>query len=141
MKRKVLITISYALIVIAVMVFSCCRDIFHSKENIDYMDLVLDKELNGSVKVFSRNYYKFNAEQGVTYYISWKTGSYGYGTDIKVATFWYDTGGTITGEKESNWDTLTFTSSRTGDVIIRITIDSSHDSADYRLKVSTSEED
>jgi len=140
MKGKLLITISCVFMVMALMALSGCRDIFHSKENLDYMDLVLDKEYSNSVKKGSRNYYKFHAVQDVTYYISWYLSP--YGAKIKVASFWYDTGGTVTGEKEGWIEDLSFSSSRTGDVVVRITTNGSGslETADYKFMVSTSKD-
>jgi hypothetical protein len=143
MKREVLRTISCLFIIMALMALSGCRDIFHSKENIDYTSLVLDKEYSNSVKKGSRYYYKFHAEQDVTYYISWDTSSRysllpSYDKDrIKVATFWYDTGGTISGEKEGYKEVISFPSSRTGDVVVRITTDKEYGTADFKFMVST----
>ena len=140
MKQKVLRTISCVFIIIIFMALSGCSDIFHSKEDIDYMDIILNKEYSNSVKEGSRNYYMFHAEQNVTYYILWYIGgSY----KLKVATFWYDTGGTVTGEKEDNYHaSLSFSSARSGDVVVRITAKndySSKNTADYKFMVSTSE--
>jgi len=137
MKRKFFILLSCVVIIMILMAVSSCRDFFHSKENIDYMDLVLNKEYDNSVAEGGRNYYKFNAELNKTYYISWYTMS----NEIKVATFWYDTGGTVTGEKEGlGSGKLSFSTSRSGDVVVRITSgDYAYGTIDYKLMVSTSE--
>ena len=147
MKRIVLKTILGVVVMIALMAVSGCRDIFHSKEDIDYVDLAINKQHSSSVKIGNKNYCKFHAEQEVTYYISWYVSNWSYTVEnnLKVTTFWYDTGGTITGE-QSDWRTKdygpSFTASRSGDVVVKITAEkagygSSPNTADYNFMIST----
>jgi len=147
MKQKVIKFISCAFIILTLIVVLSCRDIFHSKEDIDYLNLVINKEYNNSVEKGDRNYYKFHAEKGVMYYISWDVSDHYSHLDIAVATFWYDSGGTITGERKDYYtgdSGPSFIASRSGDVVIRITCGKregeSHsysDVADYKFMVST----
>ena len=110
---------------------SGCRDIFYSKENIEYMDLIIDKEYLNSVS--KKNYYKFHAEQGVTYYLSWKIVS-SPKIRINVEAFWYDTGEIVAeGWGKKLRGGLSFSYSRSGDVVIRIT-----GRNDYKIILSTS---
>ena len=117
---------------IVLLTVSSCKDIFHSKENINYVNLVMDKMHQDSVKSNKRNYYKFHAEEGKTYYISWHYAT-NWVQSLEVTAFWYDTGLVAMGEKKLKYsgyrgvvvndegDTSSFlTASRSGDVVIRV---------------------
>ena len=123
-------------------IFSACRDIFYSKEDIDYVNLILDTTHNSSVgthddntrnKNIPRNYYKFRVEQGATYYFSWRTNYYdsdrrGYNGSLRevyheliITMFRYDNGGIVMGEREDRNGYGSFTAPYSGDIVIRVT--------------------
>ena len=152
MKRAFIAGITLAA---ALFTVSGCKDIFHSKEDIDYVNLILDTAHNGSVlaydtagkaKMKEKNYYKFRAERGVTYYISWSV-EYSSEGDYKlsITTFWYDTGGVVMGEQSGEDGSKTppsFVASRSGDVVVRATAptryyDERGNTVNYRIMVST----
>ena len=112
---------------------SACKDIFHSKDSINYTELVLDMEHNDSVNKKNKDYYKFYAEQGKTYNILIdKYEDY----SIYIDAFWYDTEETVIGELGFFRDGKTsFTATRSGNVVIRVTSQNINSSS-YTIKIT-----
>jgi hypothetical protein len=118
---------------LAIMLFvlSGCKEVFHSKEDINYTELVLDMEHNDSVRNEEKDYYKFYAEQGKTYNVNLISGS-SSPSYINIVAFWYDTEATVIGElkfSKNGREKTSFTASRSGNVVIRLT--ASSESATY----------
>ena len=126
---------------LAVMLFvlSGCKEVFHSKEDINYTELVLDMEHNDSVKKKEKDYFKFYAEQGKTYNVDLKhRSSSASSTHIYIGAFWYDTEETVIGElrfSEGDWKKTSFTASRSGNVVIRVTSQNINSSS-YTIKIT-----
>ena len=149
MKREVLRTISCLFIITALMALSGCRNIFHSKEKIDYIDLVIDSEHTSSLKKGKRNYYKLPIEKGTKYKIechAWvgysndgKANSWSYlDSSFMFAVFFYDTEEQLVLKKSGSSEksiSASFTASRSGDIVIRVT-SGSYSFEEYTIKCS-----
>jgi hypothetical protein len=128
-----------AVLAIMLFVLSGCKEIFHSKEDINYTKLVLDMEHNDSVGKKEKDYYKFYAEQGKTYNVNLKKSD--YYASIDISAFWYDTEETVIGElnfsDDYDWEKTPFTASRSGNVVIRVTSHSDNYSGySYTIKIT-----
>ena len=122
--QQAFIGITMAITFLAV---SACKDIFHSKEDINYAPLIQNKEYTDGISKDKKNYYKFNVQQGNTYNIDIKTeeNTYYYHYRIYLTAFYYDTETTVIGKQEvilndDKSKTVSFTASRTGDVVVRV---------------------
>ena len=120
MKRILYQTFIITFFVIISLAVPACKNIFHSKENMYYMSLTIGEERSGGpIENSKRDYYIFEAEQGVKYSIT-VTGTTGDKFDDKVlqvgvVVFCYDTEEALLKEAVGS-----FTALRSGKIVIRI---------------------
>jgi len=129
MKRILYQTFIITFFVIISLAVPACKNIFHSKENMYYMSLTIGEERSGGpIDSSKRDYYIFEAEQGVKYSITVTRfytvkGNYDNhykdeeksDNDVDVAVFCYDTEEALLKEAVGS-----FTAPRSGKIVIRI---------------------
>jgi hypothetical protein len=114
MKRTFLTVFPVAAAIVMLFTVTSCNDFFHSKDDISYVNLYIDTEIETSIRGGNKNYYLFNAEIGSKYTVTVKNVF-----SVDVTVFGYDTEEVLYHTSETKNVTGVFTAD-SDKVVVRI---------------------